>query len=630
MMTRKILASTLMIAVASLAAADDKSAASTQVYFGDTHLHSSYSFDAFLNNNHSADPDTAYRWAKGQPVIHPYNRARVQIQTPLDFLVVSDHAEMLGVMKAVRNDSDLFADLGLWASLKRWYAMRLMNNAIDTDTGFEFFGRFLPVAAQGEGHVDPVADPSNNIGDVDIFGDTTAVGTAAWTDIVASAERHNNPGTFTSLIGWEWSSIPTGANLHRIVISPDGAEKSNQYLPFGSNQSQYPEDLWQWLGDTQERTGARFLAIPHNSNISKGYMFDTTTLRGEEITADYATRRMAWEPVAEITQIKGDSETSSSLSPEDEFADFEGYEHYIQNGPINYVATAADYIRPALKRGLAIEQKVGVNPYKFGLIGSTDSHSGLSSSEENNFWGKMAKDSTPETKSRPGADSALRDGWNMSASGVAAVWAAENTREAIYAAFKRKEVYATSGPRMRVQLFAGWSFPDGAAEADDFAAIGYSNGVPMGSDLAATGRTDQAPSFLLRAVKDPLEANLDRAQIVKGWVDAGGVEHEQVYNVAWSGERQLDADGHLPAVGNTVDLESARYSNSIGQAEFALQWTDPDFDPQHSAFYYARILQIPTPRNALFDARALGLDKPPKGPSTIQERAYTSPIWYQP
>jgi len=630
MMTRKILASTLMIAVASLAAADDKSAASTQVYFGDTHLHSSYSFDAFLNNNHSADPDTAYRWAKGQPVIHPYNRARVQIQTPLDFLVVSDHAEMLGVMKAVRNDSDLFADLGLWASLKRWYAMRLMNNAIDTDTGFEFFGRFLPVAAQGEGHVDPVADPSNNIGDVDIFGDTTAVGTAAWTDIVASAERHNNPGTFTSLIGWEWSSIPSGANLHRIVISPDGAEKSNQYLPFGSNQSQYPEDLWQWLGDTQERTGARFLAIPHNSNISKGYMFDTTTLRGEEITADYATRRMAWEPVAEITQIKGDSETSSSLSPEDEFADFEGYEHYIQNGPINYVATAADYIRPALKRGLAIEQKVGVNPYKFGLIGSTDSHSGLSSSEENNFWGKMAKDSTPETKSRPGADSALRDGWNMSASGVAAVWAAENTREAIYAAFKRKEVYATSGPRMRVQLFAGWSFPDGAAEADDFAAIGYSNGVPMGSDLAATGRTDQAPSFLLRAVKDPLEANLDRAQIVKGWVDAGGVEHEQVYNVAWSGERQLDADGHLPAVGNTVDLESARYSNSIGQAEFALQWTDPDFDPQHSAFYYARILQIPTPRNALFDARALGLDKPPKGPSTIQERAYTSPIWYQP
>jgi|TARA_B110000259_G_scaffold180805_1_gene221982 hypothetical protein len=626
----KLLLSALLLSAASLSVAEDKSATATQVYFGDTHLHTSYSFDAFLNNNHSADPDTAYRWAKGQPVIHPYNRARVQIQTPLDFLVVSDHAEMLGVMKAVRNDSDLFADLGLWASLKRWYAMRLMNDAIDTDTGLEFFGRFLPVSVQAEGHVDPVLDPSNNIGDVAIFGDTTAVGTAAWNDIVASAERHNDPGTFTSLIGWEWSSIPTGANLHRIVISPDGAEKSNQYLPFGSNQSQYPEDLWTWLGETQKRTGARFIAIPHNSNISKGYMFDTTTLRGEEITADYATRRIAWEPIAEITQIKGDSETRSNLSPEDEFADFENYEHYIQNGPVNYVGSAADYIRPALKRGLAIEQKVGVNPYKFGLIGSTDAHSGLSSSEENNFWGKMATDSTPETKARPGMKVEDRDGWNMSASGVAAVWAAENTREAIYAAFKRKEVYATTGPRMRVQMFAGWSFPDGAVEADDFAAIGYSNGVPMGSDLAATGRSDQAPSFLLRAVKDPLEANLDRAQIVKGWVDASGVEHEQIYNVAWSGERQLDADGRLPAVGNTVDLNSGRYSNSIGQAEFALKWTDPDFDPQHSAFYYARILQIPTPRNALFDAVALGLDKPPKGPSTIQERAYTSPIWYQP
>jgi hypothetical protein len=626
----KLLLSALLLSAASLSVAEDKSATATQVYFGDTHLHTSYSFDAFLNNNHSADPDTAYRWAKGQPVIHPYNRARVQIQTPLDFLVVSDHAEMLGVMKAVRNDSDLFADLGLWASLKRWYAMRLMNDAIDTDTGLEFFGRFLPVSVQAEGHVDPVLDPSNNIGDVAIFGDTTAVGTAAWNDIVASAERHNDPGTFTSLIGWEWSSIPTGANLHRIVISPDGAEKSNQYLPFGSNRSQYPEDLWTWLGETQKRTGARFIAIPHNSNISKGYMFDTTTLRGEEITADYAIRRIAWEPIAEITQIKGDSETRSNLSPEDEFADFENYEHYIQNGPVNYVGSAADYIRPALKRGLAIEQKVGVNPYKFGLIGSTDAHSGLSSSEENNFWGKMATDSTPETKARPGMKVEDRDGWNMSASGVAAVWAAENTREAIYAAFKRKEVYATTGPRMRVQMFAGWSFPDGAVEADDFAAIGYSNGVPMGSDLAATGRSDQAPSFLLRAVKDPLEANLDRAQIVKGWVDASGVEHEQIYNVAWSGERQLGADGRLPAVGNTVDLNSGRYSNSIGQAEFALKWTDPDFDPQHSAFYYARILQIPTPRNALFDAVALGLDKPPKGPSTIQERAYTSPIWYQP
>ena len=629
MAAHNLLLPTLLLTAASLSMAEDTSVP-TQVYFGDTHLHTSYSFDAFLNNNHSADPDTAYRWAKGQPVIHPYNRARVQIQTPLDFLVVSDHAEMLGVMKAVRNNSDLFGELGLWASVKRWYAMLQMNDAIDSDTGMAFFGRFLPRPALGEDHDDPVIDPNNNIAQVAIFGDTTPVSLAAWNDIVDTAERHNDPGTFTSLVGWEWSSIPTGANLHRIVISPDGAEKSNQYLPFGSDQSQYPEELWKWLGETQERTGARFLAIPHNSNISKGYMFDTTTLRGEEITADYATRRMAWEPVVEITQIKGDSETTNKFSPEDEFADFETYEHYIQNGVVNYVASAADYIRPALKRGLSIEQKVGANPYKFGLIGSTDAHSGLSSSEENNFWGKMAKDSTPETKSFYSDKPEDRDGWSMSASGIAAVWAPENTREAIYAAFKRKEVYATSGPRMRVQLFAGWSFPEGAAEADDFAAIGYSNGVPMGGDLTATDEFDQAPSFLLRAVKDPLGANLDRAQIVKGWVDANGVEHEQVYNVAWSGDRQLDSDGRLPAVANTVDLQSGRYTNSVGQAEFAVKWMDPDFDPQHSAFYYARVLQIPTPRNALFDARALGLDKPPKGPSTIQERAYTSPIWYQP
>ncbi len=630
-MNKKLLLSALIVAAGQISAADNKEAASeTQVYFGDTHLHTSYSFDAFLNNNHSADPDTAYRWAKGQPVIHPYNRARVQIETPLDFLVVSDHAEMLGVMKAVRTDSELFEDLGLWGNIKRWIAMRLMNNAIDDDTGLQFFARFLPVTPDIQGHPDPVADPANNINEVDIFGDTTEVGNAAWRDIATTADRHNDPGTFTSLIGWEWSSIPTGANLHRIVISPDGADKATQYLPFGSHLSQYPEDLWAWLGDTQQRTGSRFLAIPHNSNISKGYMFDTTTLKGEPITAEYAARRMSWEPVAEITQIKGDSETRSQFSPEDEFADFENYEHYIQKGQKEYKASEGDYLRPALKRGLAIGQKVGVNPYKFGLIGSTDAHTGLSSSEENNFWGKTAKDSTPETKERQGKSAVTSNGWNMSASGIAAVWASENSREAIYAAFKRKEVYATSGPRLRVQLFAGWDFPAGAESSEDFAAIGYSHGVPMGGDLVPAQQAGQAPSFLLRAIKDPREANLDRAQIVKGWVDAAGEQYEKVYNVAWSGDRQLDAEGRLPTVGSTVDLSSGRYTNSIGQAEFAVRWSDPDFDPAQSAFYYARILQIPTPRNGLLDSLALQLDKPPRGPKVIQERAYTSPIWYQP
>ena len=600
------------------------------VYFGDTHLHSSYSFDAFLNNNHSADPDTAYRWAKGQPVIHPYNRARVQIDTPLDFLVVSDHAEMLGVMRAVHEDNFIKEDLGWIGNIKRSYSFWLMNRAIDSNTGLQFFSQFLPQNPTIEGHSDPVQHPDNNISDLAIFGDTSKTSTLAWHDIVETAERHNDPGIFTSLLGWEWSSIPMGANLHRIVISPDGAEKGKQFLPYGSDQSQYPEDLWQWLDETQKQTGARFLAIPHNSNISKGYMFDDTTLRGEPITAEYARRRMQWEPVVEATQIKGDSETRSDFSPEDEFADFENYDYYIQVGQKNdYKASAADYIRPALKRGLSIGQQVGVNPYKFGLIGSTDAHTGLSTSEEGNFWGKMASDSTPETKERLGAK-IRSNGWNMSASGIAAVWAEENTREAIYAAFKRKEVYATSGPRLRVQMFAGWDFPEGAESSESFSVIGSQFGVPMGGDLTAGDNDGKAPVFLLRAVKDPLGANLDRLQVVKGWIDSAGQQQEKVYNVAWSDDRQLDASGNLSPVGNTVDLSSGRYDNSIGQPEFSLRWTDPDFGPQQSAFYYVRVLQIPTPRNGLLDSLALELDEPPRGAKTIQERAYSSPIWYQP
>jgi hypothetical protein len=554
----------------------------------------------------------------------------VQIDTPLDFLVVSDHAEMLGVMRAVHEDNFIKEDLGWIGNVKRWYSFWLMNRAIDSNTGLQFFSQFLPQNPTIESHSDPVQHPDNNISDLAIFGDTSKTSILAWHDIVETAERHNDPGTFTSLLGWEWSSIPMGANLHRIVISPDGAEKGKQFLPYGSDQSQYPEDLWQWLDETQQQTGARFLAIPHNSNISKGYMFDDTTLRGDPITAEYARRRMQWEPVVEATQIKGDSETRSDFSPEDEFADFENYDYYIQVGKKNdYKASAADYIRPALKRGLSIGQQVGVNPYKFGLIGSTDAHTGLSTSEEGNFWGKMASDSTPETKERLGVQM-RSNGWNMSASGIAAVWAEENTREAIYAAFKRKEVYATSGPRLRVQMFAGWDFPEGAESSESFSAIGSQFGVPMGGDLTAGDNDGKAPVFLLRAVKDPLGANLDRLQVVKGWIDSAGQQQEKVYNVAWSDDRQLDASGNLSPVGNTVNLSSGRYDNSIGQPEFSLRWTDPDFDPQQSAFYYVRVLQIPTPRNGLLDSLALELDEPPRGAKTIQERAYSSPIWYQP
>lgn len=624
----------VLIGLVSLVAAESvisqQPGESRQLFFGDTHLHTNYSFDAFLNNNQTADPDTAYRWAKGQPVIHPYNRARVQIETPLDFLVIADHAEMLGLMRAVREDTAELEDLGWYRNIKRWLGLRMMMQAIDNNTGLEFFGRFLPLPAVDRHHGDPITDSNNNIDSIDFFGDTTKISTAAWNSIIQAADRHNQPGVFTTLIGWEWSSLPTGANLHRVVVTPDGADKASQFLPYGSDISQYPEDLWQWLDKTGQQTGTRFLAIPHNSNISRGYMFDVTSLRGEPITADYARRRMRWEPVVEVTQIKGDSETRSEFSPADPFADFENFDHLIQLQQKEFTPYAADYIRPALKRGLTIEQQLGVNPFKFGLIGSSDAHTGLASVEEHNFWGKMATDSTPETKTSSGDSPVTSNGWNMSASGLAAVWAVENSREAIYAAFKRREVYATTGPRIRVQLFAGWEFPDGAEQSENLAAIGYQFGVPMGSDLAPPANSKQAPQFLVRAVKGPLDANLDRVQMVKGWVDADGGQHEQVYNIAWSGDRVMDSSGRLPAVGNTVDLNSGRYSNSIGQAELSIVWTDPDFNPGQSAFYYVRVLQIPTPRNGLLDSIALQLDKPPRGEVTIQERAYTSPIWYQP
>lgn len=607
--------------------------AETQLLFGDTHLHTSYSFDAYLNKNQSADPDTAYRWAKGQAVIHPLNRTRAQIDTPLDFLVVSDHAELMGVIRALNRDEAETEDLGLWGNLKRWFAVYALNDAIEGGEGSDLFNSLLPVAPENPGG-DPVLDPSNNIDDVSAFGDTVAIETNAWHEIVDAADRHNNPGTFTSFVGWEWSSIPTGANLHRIVFSPDGGEKAKQYLPYGSDDSQYPQDLWQWLEATQEKTGSRFLAMPHNSNISKGYMYADKTLKGDALDSDYARQRMQWEPVSEVTQIKGDSETHPSLSPEDEFADFETYEYYIQQTAEEYTPHAADYARSALRLGLAQGQSLGVNPYQFGMIGSTDSHSGLASPEEHNFWGKFARDSTPETKRA--ADSIGGrgvTGWDMSASGLAAVWAEENTRESIFAAFQRKEVYATTGTRLKVRVFGGWNFAQDNLESSDFASIGYQQGVPMGGELSSKTKPAEsgAPQMLIKAFKDPEGANLDRIQVIKGWVDTDGNTFEHVYNVAWAGDRALDADGKLPAIGNTVDLSSGQLENSIGTDSLSVLWSDPDFNAEHAAFYYARVLQIPTARHSLLDGIALQMEAAPdEGPATIQERAYTSPIWYTP
>ena len=598
----------------------------TQVLFGDTHLHSAYSFDAFLNDNDSAFPDDAYRWARGLPVIHPTSRVRVQIDTPLDFLVVSDHAETLGVLTELHSDRSLLSDMGLWGNFKRWVTLEIADYLIDSGRAEMIFTYALPKPSIGAGH-DPVTDENGAVVDAG-FGDTTAIRGHVWSDIVGAAERHNRPGTFTSLIGWEWTSTPTGANLHRVVFTPDGADKASQFLPFGSDESQYPQDLWRWLEKTSERTGTRFLSIPHNSNLSKGYMFDDVTLDGSAITAEYATTRMAFEPVVEVTQVKGDSESLPS-SPGDEFADFETYEYYLQAYGTEYRPEPGDYVRSALKKGLSIAEDVGVNPYKFGMIGSTDSHTGLSSAEEGNFWGKYPNDSTPETKDQSIIGVTDNSGWSMSAAGLAAVWAKENTREEIYAAFKRKEVYATTGPRLRLQMFASWAFPNNAENNNNIAEVGYAHGVPMGGDLLRN-KSARAPQFLLRAAKDPVGANLDRVQIVKGWLDQSGKQQEKVYNVAWSDGRTLDKHGRLPDVGNTVDLNTGRQTNSIGTSELSVLWEDPDFNPDQRAFYYTRVMQIPTARHSLFDVIALQAMDLDNGPKTIQERAYSSPIWYTP
>jgi hypothetical protein len=592
----------LTIAIASPTA----SAGEAMLLWGDTHLHSNNSFDAYLNRNATADPETAYRWAKGLPVVHPGNRARIQIQTPLDFLVVADHAEYLGVMKTIVEDGLPRENLGPWERFVAWRVERLIRGSVASGTGAVTFSSFLPETGDvREAAKEPPAD---------FIPNSALVSQSTWQQAIRVADAHNDPGHFTALIGWEWSSIPAGANLHRVVFTSAGADVASQFHPWSSADSYYPDDLWKWLDETSARTGADFVAIPHNSNISKGYMFPETTLRGEPVSADYAKLRARWEPVAEVTQLKGDSETHPDLSPADPFADFEHYPFYIEQEPSPYRARAGDFARAALRRGLAIEAKVGTNPYRFGMIGATDAHTGIASAEEPNFWGKMATDGIPEAG--PVTDpKRFRSGWSFSAQGLAGVWAEANTREAILDAFRRRAVYATTGPRIVVKVRAG--FGDGP-------------GVPMGGVLeGATGSS--APRLVIEALRDPKSANLDRIQVIKGWLDASGETHEQVHDVAWSGGREPGPDGAVPPVGNSVDPATVTYSNDIGAATLSADWRDPDFDPSQSAFYYVRVLEIPTPRHSALDAVALGMDpREMKEPFSIQERAYTSPVWYRP
>ncbi|NHO88131.1 DUF3604 domain-containing protein [Pseudoteredinibacter isoporae] len=616
-----VLASSLMTAAPSHANAE------RELLWGDTHLHTSYSFDAYLNQNKSADPDTAYRWAKGQWVTHPYTKARIRINTPLDFLVVSDHAEVMGVLKHINENEGGLGDMGWWGNLKRWLSIKVIRSAIEDGTGAEVFLDALPKKLHYPGK-DPVLDPGNPVPN-DILGDTREVEVQTWHAIVDSAERHNQPGKFTTFMGWEWSSIPAGANIHRIVLSPSSGEQAKQYKPFSFIDSPYPEDLWAWLDKTQKETGSEFIAIPHNSNISKGYMFDEKTLRREDITADYARTRMEWEPIVEITQIKGDSEAHPSLSPDDQFAGFEPFDYYLQTGEEAYKARPGDYVRTALGRGLALENKTGVNPYKFGVIGSTDAHTGLASAEEENFWGKMAYDSIPGNKAGGAFSSdGGPKGWDMAAQGLAAVWADGNDRQSIFQAMRRKEVYASTGPRMSVRFFAGWGFNEADVHAENFPERGYQGGVPMGGDLYQA-EPGKAPRFIIRAAMDPKSKPLERIEVIKGWLDTDGNNHERIYTVAASDNRELPERGQLAAAEASLLKNGDIESNVEGARELLAYWQDPDFNANQKAFYYLRVFQTPSMRHSAMDAQSLQTEA--KGfPELIQERAYSSAVWYNP
>ena len=455
-----------------------------------------------------------------------------------------------------------------------------------------------------------------------------------WDRYLDAAEKYNDPGKFTSVIGYEWTSTEAGNNLHRNVLYRGDTDVARQMVPYTTAESFNPEDLWKWMASYEDKTGSQILALAHNGNLSNGIMFpEINPETGKPLTKEYARNRIRWEPLYEVTQIKGDGETHPYLSPNDEFANYETWDKG-NLGPVQKKPKMLqyEYAREALKKGLELEKKLGVNPYKFGMVGSTDSHTGLPTAEEENFFGKHSgkephADRWSKVVAKMGDIQYL--GWEQVSSGYAAVWATENTREAIFDAMKRKEVYATTGPRMTVWFFGGYEFTADDAKARTPGAIGYSKGVSMGGDLHKAPK-GKAPTFLVAGLKDPYSGNLDRIQIVKGWLDKKGKTQEKVYDVVWSGERKKNNKGKLAAVGNTVDVKNATWTNTIGASELITVWKDPDFDPNQKAFYYARVIEIPTPRWTAYDAKRYKLSMSKEVPMTTQERAYTSPIWYTP
>jgi hypothetical protein len=580
----------------------------TRVYWGDTHLHTGLSADAAAAGNRLG-LDEAYRFARGE-LVTATSGLKARLSRPLDFLVASDHSDGMGFfnMLAAGDPLIMAEPLGV-----RWH--ELLKSGEGHVAGREIINAFsqgtLPWKTNDPELMAPV-----------------------WKQVVDAAERHNTPGAFTAFIGYEWTSLVKGNNLHRVVIRRDGAERAGAVLPYTLGDSADPEDLWAYMARYQQQTGGRVLAIPHNGNLSNGMMFADVTLAGEAYDSDYLRRRQQWEPLVEVTQIKGDGETHPLLSPEDEFADYETWDA----GNLDFSQAKTDdmlryeYAREALKRGLDYQARHGINPFEFGLIGSSDSHTSLAAVEEDNFFGKMTS-KEPGPKRAQGyfnkTDQGAIYNWQQVSSGYAAVWARENTREALWDAMSRREVYGTTGSRITVRLFGGWGFTLADSHAPDLAAVGYAKGVPMGAELGAPAGTG-SPSFLVAAQRDPIGANLDRIQIVKGWRDSDAQLREKVYDVAWSGERKPGPHGRLPPLGSTVDVAGASWTNTVGAPQLVTVWRDPDFDPAQAAFYYVRVLEIPTPRWTAYDASRLGVKMPEGAAMTTRERAYTSPIWYKP
>lgn len=587
-----------------------------RVYWGVAHVHTGYSFDSGMFGV-TTTPDDLFRVARGGEVVLD-NGQRFKQDRPLDWVSITDHAEYMGISDQIRAGSpELLSN----PQGKRWYEMSQTSPQEGVKAAIE------AVVSMQSGK--PVFDASK-------------LTLAAWAHAIAAADKWNEPGVFTALQGFEWTSAPGGKNLHRTVVFRDGADRVKKVVPFSTFDSQDPAELWKYMDAYAAATGGQVLAIPHNGNLSMGIMYSAETYGGKPMDRAYAQMRARHEPLLEATQIKGDGETHPLLSPNDEFADFERWwsvdVQKMEKAPDSVLA--GNYTRSAYKLGLELDARIGANPYKAGMIGGNDAHIGVVTTREDNFYGEFANGlPSPErwktplmmVNNDPKKDQ-LVSVWGEQAAGLGGVWARENTREGIFDALKRKEVYATTGDRPVVRVFAGWNFSpsDKDRPEPEFASNGYANGVPMGGDLNRAPSGKQ-PVFMVYALRDPDGPNLDRMQIVKGWLDNNGKAQERVFDIAVSGSRKIDANGRcLTPVGNTVDVENASYSNSIGAAHLNAYWKDPTFNAAQRAFYYVRVVQIPSPRWTAYDQKRYGIKMDAKVPMTVTERAYTSPIWYSP